>query len=64
MLGLTGLAVVLLALPGALGQLESRCTGNTTSVHDHTFTTIDGSEQVTLSQYKGKILLVINVASF
>jgi hypothetical protein len=61
---LTGLALALVALPGALGQ-ESRCTANAThSIHDFTVTTIDGSKQITLSQYKGKILLVINVASF
>uniref|UniRef100_A0A914AC48 Glutathione peroxidase n=1 Tax=Patiria miniata TaxID=46514 RepID=A0A914AC48_PATMI len=64
MLALTGLALALLALPGVLGQ-ESRCAANAThSIHDFTLTTIDGAKQITLSDYKGKIVIVINVASF
>jgi hypothetical protein len=64
-LGAQGLLVALLALPYAHSLQESRCTGNVTnSIHDHTFTTIDGAKSISLSEYKGKILLVINTATF
>ncbi len=34
-----------------------------TSLHDYSITTIDGTEQ-SLSEYNGKVVLVVNVASF
>lgn len=42
---------------------SSRCYNDATTIHQFTPTDIDG-EQVALSDYNGKVVLIVNVASF
>lgn len=43
-------------------QKNTQKSGNMKSVHDFEMVTIDG-QKVSLSQYKGKVLVIVNVAS-
>lgn len=43
-------------------QKNNQTSGNMKSVHDFEMVTIDG-QKVSLSQYKGKVLVIVNVAS-
>jgi glutathione peroxidase len=64
-IGLTVVAMVLAAIP-TMASFERNATipvkSGAASVYDFTMKNIDG-KQVRLSQYKGKVLLVVNVAS-
>ena len=44
--------------------MDSTCNTSDQSIHGLTVTTIDGSNTFKLSEYKGKVLLIVNVASF
>jgi len=55
---------VVMGLPeGRAGQEGLRMAAKTTSLYDFTMDDIDG-KPVNLGQYKGKVLLVVNTASF
>lgn len=40
------------------------CQQGEGSLHDFTLKTLDGSQDVALSDYQGKVVLVINVATY
>lgn len=55
---------IMMGLPeGRAGQEELHMATKTTSLYDFTMDDIDG-KPVNLGQYKGKVLLVVNTASF
>ena len=55
---------IMMGLPeGRAGQEGLRMAAKTTSLYDFTMDDIDG-KPVNLGQYKGKVLLVVNTASF
>ncbi|MEK7477668.1 MAG: glutathione peroxidase [Candidatus Coatesbacteria bacterium] len=66
MLALAGIASVALASAGCSGKVldvpKGVAMGGSESMYDFTMKTIDGHERK-LSEYRGKVLLVVNVAS-
>src|SRR6266404_6031475 len=56
------LCVFLLGSVPAMVQAQNAGAGKKTSIYDFKVTTIDG-QKVDLAKYKGKVLLIVNVAS-
>jgi hypothetical protein len=57
-------ALTLLALPGrSTSFLDSVCNNSTKSIYDISVTSLNGTSY-RLSQYAGKVLVIVNVASF
>ena len=52
-------------LPNALlGLVMSPCREGEGSLYDHEMTLLDGSRNVSLSEYSGKVVLLVNVATY
>ena len=52
-------------LPTALlGLVMSPCREGEGSLYDHEMTLLDGSRNVSLSEYGGKVVLLVNVATY
>lgn len=61
--GLSALSVALL-LSVARAQLSSLCTNTSETVYDFSLTSLDESRNISLSEYTGKVLLVMNTATY
>jgi len=61
-LGQVGLLATLPAL--IAGLTYSTCQQGTGSLHDFTLSKLDGSANVSLSEYAGRVVLLINVATY
>ena len=56
---------MLALLPTALlGLVMSPCREGEGSLYDHEMTLLDGSRNVSLSEYSGKVVLLVNVATY
>jgi len=64
MLPSTALLATLPVLITGLPFLYSDCTEGEGSLHDHSLTLLDGSSEVSLSDYAGQVVLLTNVASY
>lgn len=52
-------------LPTALlGLVMTSCREGEGSLYDHEMTLLDGSRNVSLSEYSGKVVLLVNVATY
>lgn len=63
LLAASGLLIMAGIDPARAGQEGTRMAGKTTSLYDFTMDDIDG-KPVNLGQYRGKVLLLVNTASF
>lgn len=45
-------------------SLSSVCQQGAPSIHEYRLVSLEGGEEISLSSYKGKILIIVNVASF
>lgn len=62
MLGRAGL---LATLPGLIAGLTySTCSQDGGSLYDFSLQTLDGSRNVSLSEYAGSVVLLVNVATY
>jgi len=55
---------ILASLPSLLTALVTNCTAGEGSLYDHTLELLDKSKNISLSDYKGKVVLLSNVATF
>ena len=56
---------VLAAMPALLTALAmSECKEGEGSLYDHSLTLLDQSRNVSLSEYQGKVVMLINVATY
>lgn len=54
----------LAALPAILALTMTKCSEGEGSLYDHTLPLLDGSRNVSLSEYEGKVVLLVNVATY
>ena len=47
-----------------LGLTMSPCREGEGSLYDHQMTLLDGSRNVSLSEYSGKVVMLVNVATY
>ena len=47
-----------------LGLAMSPCREGEGSLYDHQMTLLDGSRNVSLSEYSGKVVMLVNVATY
>ena len=56
---------LLFLLPTALvGLVMTPCREGEGSLYEHEMTLLDGSRHVSLSEYSGKVVLLVNVATY
>jgi len=61
---LTGMLSVSLLPSLITGLTMSECRTGEGSLYDHTLTSLDGTRNVSLSEYSGKVVLLVNVATY
>jgi len=61
--GLGALGVALL-LTVVRGQLHTECTNTTQTIYDFSLLSLDESRNISLAEYTGKVLLIMNTATY
>ena len=59
-----GLLTVLPGLLAATSLRSTECRGGEGSLHDHSLQLLDGSRNVSLAEFAGKVVVLVNVATY